>query len=64
MDRNDPQTTLDALYGALSAADEAQDAEALAALAWQLYGELGSTRSDLNAARASLTQVRQLAAVT
>src|SRR5215468_3645800 len=41
-----------ALYASLLAADEAGDAAALAAVAWQMYGELATTAADLGALRA------------
>jgi len=40
---------MNALYGSLLAADEARDAAALAALAWQMYGQLATTAADLGA---------------
>ena len=43
---------IDALYGSLLAADEAGDAAALAAVAWQVYGQLATTAADLGALRA------------
>ncbi len=43
---------MDALYTRLADADEAQDAGALAALAWELYGLLGTVAADLAALRA------------
>jgi len=43
---------IDGLYGSLLAADEAGDAAALAALAWQMYGQLATTAADLGALRA------------
>lgn len=43
---------IDALYGSLLAADEAGDAAALAAVAWQVYGQLAITAADLGALRA------------
>ena len=43
---------IDALYGSLLAADEAGDAAALAAVAWQMYGQLATTAADLGALRA------------
>jgi hypothetical protein len=43
---------IDALYSRLLAADEARDAAALAALAWQMYGQLATTAADLGALRA------------
>lgn len=45
---------LDALYSRLAEADEAQDTKTLAALAWELYGLLGSLVADRNALRARL----------
>src|SRR5258706_14294573 len=41
-----------ALYASLLAADEARDAAALAAVAWQMYGQLATTAADLGALRA------------
>ena len=41
-----------ALYASLLEADEAGDAAALAALAWQMYGQLATTVADLGALRA------------
>ena len=43
---------IDALYSSLLAADEARDAAALAAVAWQMYGQLATTAADLGALRA------------
>jgi hypothetical protein len=43
---------INALYSTLLAADEARDAAALAAVAWQIYGQLGTTAADLGALRA------------
>ena len=43
---------INGLYGSLLAADEAGDAAALAALAWQMYGQLATTAADLGALRA------------
>lgn len=43
---------INALYRSLLAADEAGDAAALAAVAWQVYGELATTAADLGALRA------------
>ncbi len=45
---------MNALYTRLADADEAQDADALAALAWELYGLLGTVAADLTALRARL----------
>jgi hypothetical protein len=45
-------TDMNALYSRLAAADEARDAAALAALAWQMYSLLATTSADLNALRA------------
>jgi hypothetical protein len=42
---------INALYNSLLAADEAVDASALTVLAWQIYGQLGTTAADLNALR-------------
>jgi hypothetical protein len=41
-----------ALYASLLAADEARDAAALTAVAWQMYGQLATTAADLGALRA------------
>jgi hypothetical protein len=43
---------INALYSSLLAADEARDAAALAAVAWQMYGQLATTAADLGALRA------------
>src|SRR5260370_39286312 len=43
---------INALYASLLAADEASDAAALAAVAWQMYGQLATTAADLGALRA------------
>src|SRR5215467_6338556 len=43
---------INALYCSLLAADEARDAAALTAVAWQVYGELATTAADLVALRA------------
>ena len=43
---------INALYRSLLAADEAGDAAALAAVAWQMYGQLATTAADLGALRA------------
>ncbi len=43
---------INALYASLLAADEARDAAALAAVAWQMYGQLATTAADLGALRA------------
>jgi WhiB family redox-sensing transcriptional regulator len=43
---------INALYCRLLAADEAGDAAALAAVAWQMYGQLATTAADLGALRA------------
>ncbi len=53
---------MDALYTRLADADEAQDAGALAALAWELYGLLGTVAADLTALRARLHNMHGLAA--
>jgi hypothetical protein len=42
---------MNALYIRLAAADEARDAAALAAVAWQIYGLLATTAADLCALR-------------
>lgn len=41
-----------ALYASLLEADEAGDAAVLAAVAWQMYGQLATTAADLGALRA------------
>ncbi len=43
---------INALYASLLAADEAGDAAALAAVAWQTYGQLATMAADLGALRA------------
>ena len=43
---------INAWYCRLLAADEACDAPALAAVAWQIYGQLATTAADLGALRA------------
>jgi hypothetical protein len=43
---------INTLYDSLLAADEARDASALAAVAWQMYGQLAMTAADLGALRA------------
>jgi len=43
---------INALYCSLLAADEARDAPALTAVAWQMYGQLATTAADLGALRA------------
>ena len=43
---------INALYRSPLAADEARDAAALTAVAWQVYGELATTAADLGALRA------------
>src|SRR5215468_729483 len=43
---------INALYCRLLAADEARDAPALAAVAWQMYGQLATTAADLGALQA------------
>jgi len=53
---------MNALYTCLADADEAQDADALAALAWELYGLLGAVAADLTALRARLHNTHGLAA--
>ena len=53
---------MDALYGRLVDADEAQDAGALAAVAWELYGLLGTVAAELTALRARLHNMHCLAA--
>ena len=53
---------MDALYGRLAEADETDDAKALAALAWELYGLLGLEEADLNCLRVRLHQLLPAAA--
>ena len=48
---------LDALYSCLTEADETGNADALAALAWELYGLLGPLVADRDALRARLRQI-------
>src|SRR5260370_36120118 len=43
---------INAWYSRLLAAGEARDAAALAAVAWQMYGQLATTAADLGALRA------------
>ena len=43
---------INALYCSLLAADEAHDAAALTAVAWQMYGQLATAAADLGALRA------------
>ena len=43
---------INALYASLLAADEAGDAAALAAVAWQIYAQLATAAADLGALRA------------
>jgi len=43
---------INALYCSLLAADEARDAPAVTAVAWQMYGQLATTAADLGALRA------------
>jgi hypothetical protein len=43
---------INALYASLLDADEAGDAAALAAVAWQVYSQLATTAADLSALRA------------
>ena len=43
---------INALYASLLAADEARDAAALIAVAWQMYGQLATTAADQGALRA------------
>jgi hypothetical protein len=43
---------INAWYSRLLAADEARDAAALAAVAWQMYGQLATTAADLGTLRA------------
>ena len=50
---------MDTLYSRLAEADEDGDAEALAALAWELYGLLGLDEYDLHSLRARLHQLHQ-----
>lgn len=54
-----PVPDLDTLYSRLAAADEAADATALAALAWELYGLAGSLIADRDALRARLRGTAQ-----
>ena len=49
---------ISALYASLLAADEARDATALTAVAWQMYGELATTAADLGALRARFRIMR------
>jgi hypothetical protein len=49
---------INALYSSLLAADEARDAAALAAVAWQMYGQLATTAADLGALRAGSGSMR------
>jgi hypothetical protein len=53
---------MDALYTRLADADEARDAGALAALAWELYGLLGTVVAELEALRARLHNMHGRAA--
>ena len=53
---------MNALYTRLADADEAQDADALVAVAWELYGLLGTLTADLTALRARLHNTHGLAA--
>jgi len=53
---------MDALYIRLADADEAQNAGALAVVAWELFGLLGTGAAELTAARALLHQMHCLAA--
>ena len=53
---------MNALYTRLADADEAQNADALAAPAWELYGLLGSVTADSTALRARLHNTHGLAA--
>lgn len=48
---------MDDLYNRLAEADEADDTAALATLAWELYGLLGSLMADRNSLRSELHQV-------
>jgi hypothetical protein len=48
---------MDDFYSRLAEADEADDTAALAALAWELYGLVGSLAADRNFLRAELHQV-------
>jgi hypothetical protein len=43
---------INTLYASLLAADEARDPAALTAVAWQMYGQLATTTTDLGALRA------------
>ena len=53
---------MNALYTRLADADEAQDADVLAVLAWELYGLLGTVAADLTTLRARLHNTHGLAA--
>jgi hypothetical protein len=48
---------MDDTYAALSDADAACDAEALAEIGWKLYGELGTVSAELRALRALCHEV-------
>jgi hypothetical protein len=48
---------LDDVYGTLIDADAGGDAETLARISWQLYGELGVTRARAETLRARLTLI-------
>lgn len=53
---------MNAFYTRLADADEAQDADALAAVAWELYGLLGTVAAELTALRARLHHMHGMAA--
>src|SRR5262245_21074812 len=46
-ERRSGMADINALYDSLLAADEARDAATLAAVAWQMYGQLATTAADL-----------------
>jgi hypothetical protein len=51
-ERRSGMADINTLYDSLLAADEARDAATLAAVAWQMYGQLATTAADLGALRA------------
>jgi hypothetical protein len=53
---------MDVLYTRLADADQARDAETLAAVAWELYGLLGTVSAELTALRARFRRIRHDAA--
>jgi hypothetical protein len=55
-------TDMNALYGRLAAAEQAGDAAALAALAWQMYGLLAATAAHLGGAAGPVPGLRDLTA--